>query len=221
MSRRKQFAVIGLGRFGSSVCRTLQQLGHEVLAIDESADMVRMAQGDGIGTHVVQADTADIHALEELAITNYDAVIVAIGADLEASVLTVLNLMDLGVGTVVAKAAHEKHGKVLARIGGGAIKVVQPEAEMGARVARTLAGGEILETIELDPEYAIAEIVAPAFLVGKSLMEADLRARYQVTVLAIKSHGELNIAPLATDRINVNDILALLGPKDRLKELQP
>lgn len=220
MARHKQFAVIGLGRFGSSVCRTLQQLGHEVLGIDESAENIRHAQSEEICTHVVQADATELHALEELAIRNYDAVVVAIGTDMEASVLTVLNLIELGVSRIIAKASHDKHGKVLSRVGGPNIQVVLPETQMGERVARNLAGGEILEAIQLDPLFSIVEVTAPSSLIGKSLQEADLQGQRQMTVLAIKRRGKLTIAPLGSDRIERGDILAVIGPNDSLDAWQ-
>ncbi|MBM3276191.1 MAG: TrkA family potassium uptake protein [Candidatus Sericytochromatia bacterium] len=134
----KQFAVVGLGRFGCSVCRTLHAAGHEVLAIDESEDLVRRALADQIATHAVQADATDKSALLELEIGQFDTVVIGIGTDLEAAVLTLLNLLECGVKTIVAKAIYERHAEVLRRIGGPAILVVEPERQMGEQVARTI-----------------------------------------------------------------------------------
>lgn len=218
--QRKQFAVIGLGRFGESVCRTLYHLGHEVLGIDQSAEIARLMHGEDIATHIIQADATDIHALDEVGMRNFDTVVVAIGNDMESSILTVLNLIDLGVSSIVAKASHDKHGKVLSRIGGDLIRVVYPETQMGERIARSISGNGIIESIELDPDYSIIEMPAPTELQGRTLMEADLRARFGVIVIAIKSQDGINIAPMAEDRIRPGDIIALVGPNDRLEELQ-
>lgn len=216
---RKQFAVIGLGRFGRAVSRSLYQQGHEVLAIEESADEVRRAAAEEVATHVVQADSTDRRALEELGVAEFDAVVVAIGTDLEASVLVLLNLLELGVRRIVAKALDERHGRVLARIGGSAVQIVFPERQMGERIAGALGGTGIFEAIELDPEYSIVELPAPASFVGKTISELDLRGRYGVTLIALKGPGKLSISPLGTDRIASGDVLALVGANARLQGL--
>jgi trk system potassium uptake protein TrkA len=217
---RKQFAVIGLGRFGSSVCRTLYDLGHEVLGIDCSEEWTRRAHADEIATHIVELDSTDIRALDELSMRSFDTVVVAIGTNMEASILTVLNLLDLGVTSIIAKASHDKHGKVLERVGGEFIRVVYPESQMGERVAQSIGGTGIIESIELDPDYSIIEVPAPPELHGKSLLEANLRARYGVTVIAIKSRNSVNIAPTSSDCINAGDLIAVIGSNDRLKTFQ-
>lgn len=217
---RKQFAVIGLGRFGSSVCQTLKSFGHEVLGMDSSEELTRDAHANAIATHVVRADSTDIHSLDEIGMRNFDTVVVAIGSHMEASILTVLNLLDLGVTNIIAKAGYDKHGKVLERIGGDAIRVIYPERQMGERVAHSIGGTGILETIELDPDYSIIEIPVPPSLVGKTLLEADLRARYGVTVIAILSRGKVNVAPTSGDRLNPGDVITILGANDKLDALQ-
>lgn len=217
--QHKQFAVIGLGRFGRAVCRTLHTQGHEVLGIDASEDEVRSAHAEAIATHVMQADTTDRRAIEEADIGGVDAVVLAIGTDLEASVLTVLNLIEVGVKRIIAKAATENYGKVLQRVGGETLQVVYPEAMMGERVANVLSGAAILETIDLDPDYSIVEVPAPAKLVGKTLGEADIRGCYGVTVIAIKGRQGVNIAPWRDDRIQPGDVLAVVGHRDSLQAL--
>lgn len=218
--QRKQFAVIGLGRFGSAVCRTLLGHGHEVLGIDASEDEVRSAHAEGIATHVMQADTTDRRVVEELGISGVDGVVLAIGTNLEASVLTVLNLIELGITRIVAKAAYENFGKVLQRVGGEGLQVVYPEAMMGERVANALSGTAILETIDLDPDYSITEVPAPPELFGKTLAEADVRGRYGVTVIALKGRQGVNIAPMRDDRIQPGDVLAVIGHRDSLRALR-
>lgn len=217
---RKQFAVIGLGRFGSSVCNTLKRLGHEVLGMDSSEELTREAHANHTATHVVRGDSTDIHSLDEIGMRNFDTVVVAIGSNMEASILTVLNLQDLGVKNIIAKAGYDKHGKVLERIGGEAIRVVYPESQMGERVAHAIGGVGILESLELDPNYSIIEIPTPASLIGKTLLEADLRARYGVTVIAILSRGTVNVAPAPDDRLQAGDVITVIGANDKLDALQ-
>lgn len=218
--KRKQFAVIGLGRFGQSVCRTLHDLGHDVLALDQSEELTRDVHAQGIATHVVQADSTEIQALREVDIQDYDAVVVAIGSDLEASVLTVLNLLDLGVTQIVAKASYDRHGQVLERVGGSAIHVVYPERQMGERIANSIAGADILETIELSKDYSITEIHPPRAWIGKSLADVQLRPRYGVTVIAIKSGGDLKVSPAGTECFHEGDVITIVGPNAQLDELR-
>jgi K+ transport systems, NAD-binding component len=217
---RKQFAVIGLGRFGQSVCRTLHDHGHDVLAMDQSEELTRDVHAEGLATHVIQADSTEIQALQEVDIHEYDTVVVAIGSDLEASVLTVLNLLDLGVRNIVAKASYDRHGQVLERVGGSAIRVVYPERQMGERIANSISEADVLETIELSPDFSITEIHPPKAWVGKSLAEVELRPRYGVTVIAIKSGHDLKISPPGTERFHAGDTITLVGPNDRLDELR-
>lgn len=216
---RKQFAVIGLGRFGRSVCRTLHEQGHEVLGIDADEEEARSAQAAEIATHIVQADSTDLHALDELGMRNFDTVVIAIGTNLEVAVLTVLNLIELGIERIVAKASYDKYGKVLERVGGEAIRVVYPEEQMGERVANAISGQGIIEMIELDPSYSIIEVPAAPVFYGKTLGEADIRGRYGVTVIAIKGKDSVNIAPLNEDCIRAGDILTVIGANDRLQRL--
>lgn len=216
---RKQFVVIGLGRFGRSVCRTLYLQGHEVLAIDVSPEEVRRAAAEELATHVVQADSTDPRALEELGVRDFDAVVVAIGTDLEASVLVVLNLIELGVTRIVAKASYDRYGKVLERLGGSALQVVYPEAQMGERVANALLGTSILEAIELNPNTSIVEVPVPQAFLGKTLEELDLSGRYGVLLIAIKRGNEVKIAHLNEEPLKSGDVLALIGANERLQAL--
>ena len=160
----REFVVIGLGRFGGGLAATLVGMGHEVLGIDADA---RIVQGlSGVLTHVVEADSTSEEALRQLGISEFSTAVVAIGTDLEASILTTGVLVDLGVEKIVAKAVTEPHGRILTRI--GAHKVVFPERDMGIRVGHSLAGS-ILDYFELDPGFALVETTAPRELVGKTL----------------------------------------------------
>ncbi|MFD2672229.1 potassium channel family protein [Marinicrinis sediminis] len=215
--KKKQFAVIGMGRFGSSVAQTLYKLGFEVLAMDANED--RVQDVINLTTHAVQADSTDEDALKALGIRNFDVVVVAIGQDIQSSILTTLILKDMGVKTLIVKAQNELHGKVLTKI--GADKVIFPERDMGQRVAHHLISPNIIDFIELSPEYSIVEIVAGNDMVGKNLRELDIRARYGCNVIALKSStGYMNISPYAEDIIQANDILVVVGKNEDLQKFE-
>ncbi|WP_151737088.1 potassium channel family protein ['Paenibacillus yunnanensis' Narsing Rao et al. 2020] len=213
---KKQFAVIGMGRFGSSVAKTLSGMGFDVLAID--ADEQRTQEISGIVTHAVSADCTDEEALRALGIRNFDVVVVAIGEDIQSSILTTLILKDLGVPNIVVKARNELHGKVLSKI--GADKVVFPERDMGARVAHHLASPNILDYIELSPDYSILDMKAPQQMIGKNLQELNIRAKFGCNVMAIRRGEEMNISPRAEDRLKPEDVLVIVGRKDNLAKLE-
>ncbi len=168
---KKQYVVIGLGRFGSAVARSLYSLGHDVLAIDMDEDMV-MDVADEV-THAVQLDATDEAALRSLGISNFDVAVVAIGSNLKASILVALLVKEMGVKQVIAKGNSELHAKVLGKI--GVNKVILPEKDMGIRVGLNLGSSTIMDFIELSPDYNIMEIEAPKEWEGKSL--SDLNAR--------------------------------------------
>jgi trk system potassium uptake protein TrkA len=212
----KQYGVIGLGRFGASVAKTLYEYGYDVMAIDSSED--RIQENLNYVTHAVQADSTDEEALKALGIKNFDVVVVAIGQDIQSSILTTLIIKDLGVKNLVVKAQNELHGKVLYKI--GADKVVFPERDMGLRVAHHLISPNILDFIELADNYSIVEIVASEFMVGKNLLELDVRAKYGCNVMAIKSGKKVNVAPHAQDRISHGDILVVMGQNGDLQKFE-
>jgi trk system potassium uptake protein TrkA len=178
-------AVIGLGRFGTAVAESLTRLGHEVLAVDERPEIVQRAS-DSL-THVVQADSTDSAVLAQLGVGEFDHVVVAIGTDIEASVLTVLACEEAGVREIWAKAINAKHGQILHRT--GAHHVVYPEAAMGERVAH-LVSGKMMDFIEFDDGFAIVKTRAPAEAVDRPLGESKLRSKWGVTVVGVKKTGE-------------------------------
>ncbi|EQE45280.1 alanine dehydrogenase/PNT, C-terminal domain protein [Clostridioides difficile CD41] len=178
----KQYIVIGCGRFGSSVASTMHLLGHQVMAIDKNEDSVQSIS-DKV-THSLIVDVTDEQALRSLGLGNFDVAVVAIGSDIRASIMATLIAKEMGVELIICKAKDELQAKVLYKI--GADRVVFPERDMGVRVAHNLVSDNILDHIELDPEYSIVEIVTPNSWVGKTLIELELRARYEITVLAIK-----------------------------------
>lgn len=213
---RKNFAVIGLGRFGSSVAKALYDMDYEVMGIDTNEELVQNAMP--FVTHAVQADATDETAMKNLGIRSFDVVVVAIGQDIQSSILATLVLKELGVKYIVVKAQNERHGKVLYKI--GADRVVFPERDMGIRVANNLVSPNTLEFIELARDYSIMEIIAPSFMVGKTLLQLDVRAKYGVNVIAIKTRDSFNIAPKADDTINEGDVLVIIGHNDDIKKLE-
>ena len=214
--RPKQFAVIGIGRFGASVASTLYEMGHDVLAIDTTESKI-----EGIVdqvTHAVVADSTSETAMKSLGITNFDVVIVSIGQDIQASILTTLVLKELGVNYIVAKARTSLHGKVLQKI--GADRIVFPERDMGIRVANNLVATNVLDFIELSPDYSIVEIIAPDDMLGKSLRELDLRARWGVNVMAIRSADKhINVSPAASDKVHPGDVLIVVGENHKIQKM--
>jgi trk/ktr system potassium uptake protein len=185
LADEESVVVIGLGRFGGQVAEALVRLGHEVLAIDEDLAIVqRWAERL---THVVQADSTDEQALRQLGVPEFGRAIVGIGTHIEASVLTVLALAELGVREIWAKAITAKHGKILSAV--GAHHVVYPEREMGDRVAHLIAS-RMLDYIEFDDGFAIAKTRPPRAAVGQTLAGSALRTRYGVTVVGVKRSNE-------------------------------
>lgn len=207
--------VLGLGRFGSSVVRTLAAMGYEVLAVDVDEERVSALASEA--THAVQADTTDESAMKAIGVRNFDVAVVSIG-DLQASILTTVILRELGVKQIVAKAVSELHGKVLARV--GADRVVYPERDMGTRVAHNLVSGNLVDFLELAPGVSIIEVVAKRGFVGKSLMELNFRARFGINILAIRKADSINLGPGAHDVIEEGDILVAMGHDDALEALE-
>lgn len=211
----KQFVVIGCGRFGSSVAKTLYEAGYDVLAIDKDEDIIQ--EVSSYATHAVQLDATDENSLRSLGIRNFDVAIVAIGSDIQSSILVTLMVKEMGVKHVVAKALNELQGKVLTKI--GADRIIYPERDMGVRVAQNLMSSNILDNIELVSDYSILEIAVLKEWTGKSLRDLNLRRKYGISVLIIKSGDEINASPDSTAILKKDDILIILGNKDELKKL--
>lgn len=212
---RKQYAVIGLGRFGTSVAKTLSEQGYDVLAIDSSELAVQSVVN--YVTHAVQADAREEATLRSLGIRNFDVVIMAIGDDIEASILITLILKEMGIRFVVCKAMNPLHGKVLEKVGGD--KIVFPEKEMGVRLARSLITSNVMDYIELTAEYSLLEIITPTKFVDKNLGELNLRAQYGISVMAIKRDDSIIVAPGADTRLEKKDILILVCKNETVDKL--
>lgn len=199
-------AVIGLGRFGAHVAEALVELGHDVLAIDSDADTVQSLASTL--PHVVQADATDLATLKQLGLVDFAHAVVSIGQNLEASVLTVLNLSQMGCKDIWAKANSAQHGRIAERV--GAHHVVYPEADMGERVAH-LVTGKMIDFIEFDDGFAIAKTRAPRETIGKPLSESLVRQRHAVTVVGIKRRHQDFIYAKAESVIQAGDLLIVAG----------
>jgi trk system potassium uptake protein TrkA len=208
--------VIGLGRFGSQVARELCRLGCQVLAVDMDSDLVSQIANDV--THAAVADGQDKEVLRALGAKEFDCAIVAIGDDLAASVLITMNLQELGVPQIICKAHGETHRRVLEKL--GADRVLIPEQEQAARLARSLASHNLLDYIELSEEYGIVEVPAPISWKGKSLKELNVRAKLGVNILAIRRGGKINVSPGADFTFEDQDVVVVLGDSAALKRVQ-
>ena len=216
----RQFAVIGLGKFGFAVAKTLAEKGCEVLAIDSDEEKIREAST--FVTEAIQLDATEEKSLKEVGIEDIDVAIVSVGENLEASILITLLLKEIGVKEVIAKALNPHHAKVLQKI--GVDRVIFPEREMGIRVAESLVMPDVLEQIRLSPNYEILEFTVPPNFTGKTLKECAIRTRYKVNVIAIRKkvpyvnekgesdfNEEINLAPDGDDEISIGDILVVVG----------
>jgi trk system potassium uptake protein TrkA len=210
LAKEKEFLVIGLGRFGGGLARTLVDLGHEVLGVDNDAKLVQDFAAHL--THVVEADSTDIDALRQLGAQDFGTAVVAIGTEVEASILTTGALVDLKVPRIVAKAISKPHGKILERI--GADRVVFPERDMGVRVGHSLAG-RMIDYFQLDPGFALVETTAPREIVGKSLAQAEVRRKYGITVVSIKPEGGSFTYATPETVVSEGDILVVAGETRR------
>ena len=204
--------VIGLGRFGTAVAQSLVAMGKEVLAVDENPALVER-WADEL-THVVQADSTDEQALAQLGVGDFDRAVVAIGADIEASVLTVLALAEAGVTDIWAKAITRKHGQILERV--GAHHVVYPEFAMGERVAHLLSGS-MIDYIEFDDQFSIARSRAPQKTWDKTLAESSPRTHHGVTIVGVKRAGEDFTYARPDTTVHRHDQLIVSGPTDKVE----
>ncbi|NUN64226.1 TrkA family potassium uptake protein [Pseudanabaena biceps] len=213
----KQFAVIGLGRFGRSVCSTLDKLGYEVLAADKEEESINYVRAHNLAAHCIQLDSTNPLALKESGILEIDTVIVAIGNFLEESVITTLNVKEAGVNHVVAKASSEVHGTLLKKV--GADLVVYPEAEMGRALARSLTQRGILERFELDPDNSIVEVMVPEEFDGKTILDLKLRAYYGVSVIAVSHDQKFEINPDPNQKLLKGSAIVVIGSNKNISRL--
>lgn len=213
---KKQFVVIGLGRFGSSICKELYKLGHDVMAIDSSPERVDSIRS--FASHAAVANATDEMSLRELGVRNFEHAVVAIGENLQTSVLCTLMLKEIGIPIVWVKAKDLQHQMILEKV--GADRVIQPEREMGIRIAHHMDSEKVIDYIDLSEDYSIIELVASKKLHGQTLLELDIRAKYKCTVLAIKRGETVNVAPMPEDGIELKDILVVMGHRNDLKRFE-
>lgn len=212
----KSYMVIGLGRFGSEVARQLCAQGSEVLAMDVCNDLVQRVANDV--THAVVGDGQDKEVLRALGAGDFDCAIIAIGDNLAASVLTAMNLKELDVPYIVCKAHDETHRRVLEKL--GVDRVVIPEYEFAAKLARSLSSHNVLDYIELSEDYGILEVPAPKSWVGKTILELNVRAKLGVNIIAVESGKTTNVSPAASYKILAGDIMVVLGDNKALETVQ-
>lgn len=212
----KQFVVIGIGMFGYSIATTLSGMGHQVLAIDIEEENIQ-AISDEV-THAVQADATDEEAMKELDLRNFDTAVVAIGTNMEASIMATMLCKEMGIDYVLSKAHNELHAKILYKI--GADKVLLPEIDMGKRVAQSLVSTNIMDYIELTPHYRLEELASLPEWAGKSLKELNVRSRYGVNVMAIKHGDKINISPQGNDIIEEGDVLVVIGEEKDIRRFR-
>lgn len=213
--KNKSYVILGLGIFGSTIAKTLADYNYDIIAIDRSISCVeRIAE---LGINAVQADITDGVQLKALGVQDCDCAIVATGSHLEDSIMAIMNLKELGVPYIVAKAKNKKFMQILTKV--GADRVIRPEKEMGVRVAKQLVSENIVDLIELDKEYSIIEIIAPSNWIGKSLKELDLRQQFGINVLGIrKKPGErLSISPDANYLMEEGDLMLVIAENEIFK----
>ncbi len=221
---KRLFAVIGLGRFGYSVAETLLKKGCEVLAIDRDEEKIQAISE--IATFAVQCDATDERALKDVSTQNVDVAVVSIGENVEASVLIVQSLKDMGVKSIVAKAVAPIQGKILKNL--GVNEVIYPERDTAIRLAHRLISPNVLEYLELAPGYSIEEVSVPEQFSGLSLREAKIQDKHNLNIIGIKKQvsrmvqgrmmkGEtFNFTPLPDDVIEKGDVLVMIGKEEDL-----
>ena len=214
--KSKQYLVFGLGRFGTSVARTLCKLGQEVMAVDALEEPVNDIAPDV--TQAAQMDATDENALKSLGVTNFDAAIVSIGQNTRDSILVCVLLKELGIPYLIAKANDDLHAKVLEKI--GVDRVVFPEREMGARLARSILTPSVLELMDLSEDYQIMEALLPKGWEGQTLRGLNVRKRFGINVLAVRRGESFIVSPGPDEPFAPGDTLLAMGKKGEIRELE-
>lgn len=214
--KKKLFAVLGIGNFGTSVANSLAEMGYDVLALDNDEDHFK-----NLSESVAQTVVGDVTSeafLRSVGIRNFDVAIVAIGNDLQASILTTILLKEAEIPYIVAKAQSELHEKVLKKV--GANRVIFPEKDMGVRIAYSLTATKVLDLLELSETDSIMEIIPPQTWVGKSLIQSKIREKFDVSIIAIKNGEKIITSPHADYVINQDDLLIVIGSNEKINKVQ-
>ncbi len=213
----KSYIVFGCGKFGSSVAKTLSELGNEVMVVDVNLDFIEDI-ADYVTT-AIQCDVMDESATSEMGLKNFDAAVVAIGTNFEAAIMSTVLAKEAGIEYIVAKAMDNRQALILKKV--GADKIIFPERDMGVRVAHNLSASNLMDFIQLSPDYSIAEFLCPVTWVGKNLKELNVRSKYKVTVLAIeRGNDDVQIDPYPSSVLQEGDVLVLLGKDEDIKEIE-
>ncbi len=214
---KKSFLVIGAGRFGKSVALAIGEAGHDVMVVDKDEALIQEISSEV--TDAVATDATSESCIKAIGVRDFDAVVLAIGSDIQASIMAAIILIEKEARYIAAKAQTDLHGKVLEKI--GVNRVVYPERDMGHKIAHSLIAPSIIDMIELSEEYSVVEIAAPAKMVGKSLLELNLRARYGISVIGLRRNnvGNTIISPTAEDIVEENDIIVAIGDNKNLHRL--
>jgi trk system potassium uptake protein TrkA len=214
----RQFVIIGLGRLGSAMLDTLLTLNHEVLGIDLDENLIQDLSAEYPQAHLVAADATEGSVLRDLNVGEFDGAAVVIGENMEAGILATANLKELGVPFVVARAISRLHGRVLDMI--GADRIIEPERDMGAQVARTMASPAVMDYVDLGEDEALIEAEVPKQWVGKSLADLALSRKSGLTVLAVKPKGKAGTIPSGETVLNEGDVIVVGGTKEALDRSQ-
>ena len=213
--KEKQFAILGLGRFGEALAITLSELGSNVIVVDKNEEKVQNIAN--YVTYAVQADVSDINALKSIGLKNVDAVIISITSDINSSIMGVVNAQELGIQEIYGKANNAQHEKVLLKL--GVKKVFSPERDMGERVGHSLYSGDFIDALELDTDHSIVEVDAVHKWENQALESLDMRTKYGLNIIAIRSQDHLNVSPVATDVIRAGDKLVVIGDNTDINDV--
>jgi len=214
--KKQSFIIIGLGTFGTSLVRTLAQKNVELLVIDK--DPKRLEEISSMVLNAVCADASNPDVLKQLGVSNFDGAVVSMGHELESSVLITMQLKEMGVKYVMAKAINEIEARVLRKV--GADKVISPDKETGIRIANQMIHGNYFEAIELSFEYSITDFTAPFVWIEKALRDINVRSKYGINVIAVKKGEETLVNPSADYVIKDDDILVILGKNEQIQKLR-
>lgn len=214
----RQYLVVGLGRFGSSVAETLYNGGESVLALDIEEDIVQEAINNEVLDNAVQIDATDEKSLQDLGVNNFDVAFVCVGTNIQASILITLTLKEMGIKKVICKAITKAHGKVLEKI--GADEIVYPETYMGKRVALQEMEPNMIEHMKFSEDFLIVEIKAPSSFENKNLLELNIRKSYNANIIAIRREKEAVLSPRADTTIINGDTLIIVTDGRTAKQLE-